>query len=129
MAITHSYTPIRVSADEFDVTVDYYEKTFGAPSPLRFRYDAGGLQIATVGPLVVIGGSQANLAAAVRQDVVAMVSSLEEQRAMLPADATVQQEPADIPTGRNMFVRNPDGTLFEFVELSPVKVAAVNLAG
>ncbi|MGF6889427.1 catechol 2,3-dioxygenase-like lactoylglutathione lyase family enzyme [Nocardia sp. GAS34] len=128
MAILHSYTPVRVGDDEFESTVGYYESVFGAPCPLRFRYDAGGLEIATVGTLVVIGGSQEHLAAAVRQDLVAMVDSIDEWRAALPAAAEVQQEPADIPTGRNMYVRNPDGSLFEFVELNPAKVAAVNLA-
>jgi hypothetical protein len=128
MAILHSYTPIRVDAADFDATVQYYEELFDTPSPLRFRYAAGGLDIATVGTVVVIGGRPADLTAAVRQDLVAMVDSLDERRRTLPVGTTVLQEPAEIPTGHNMYVRNPDGTLFEFVELDPAKVATVNAA-
>ncbi|GAB2512830.1 VOC family protein [Nocardia heshunensis] len=128
MGIHYCYTPVRVGIENFERSVAYYADVFGEPCRLHFRYETGGLDIATVGRVVVVGGSERDLAAAPRQDLVAMVDSLERWRAGLPAGTTVVQEPADIPTGRNILVRNPDGTLFEYVELDPARVAAVNLA-
>ncbi|MBU3065180.1 hypothetical protein KO481_27085 [Nocardia sp. NEAU-G5] len=127
MGIHAIYTPLRVDIEDFPQVLAYYEAVFGEPCALHFRYEAGGLDIATVGRLVLIGGAAQDLATAPRQALIVMVDSLDDWRAALPAAATVIQEPADIPTGRNIMVRNPDGTVFEYVELDPAKVAAVNL--
>ncbi|MFE2998136.1 VOC family protein [Nocardia sp. NPDC059246] len=129
MRIVKSYTPVRVESERFAPTLDYYEQALGLACDLHFRFEAGDLDIATIGPVVLIGGPADALASAPRQDMVISVDSLEEwQASLLARGATLVTPQADIPTGRNMMVRNPDGTLFEYVQWSQAKLAAVDLS-
>ncbi|MEV6102238.1 VOC family protein [Nocardia sp. NPDC051981] len=129
MRIVKTFTPVRVESDRFSATVDYYEQAFGLRCDLHFRFEEGNLDIATIGPLVLIGGPADALAAAPKQDIVISVDSLEEFQANLRAQgAIIVSPPADIPTGRNMMVHNPDGTLFEYVQWSDEKLAVVDLS-
>ncbi len=130
MRIVDSFIPVRVPSERFDETIAYYEHLQNDRCRLRFRYEPGKLDIATVGAVVLIGGSGEALANAPVQHMVVSVDSLARWRQHLVGvqGATVVRGPADIPTGKNMYVRNPDGSLFEYVELAAKKVATVNTA-
>lgn len=116
---------VTAESSQLDATVAFYEGLLGERSRARLRNPAGTLDLVLIGSALVIGGSIEALAS--RRDLKAtlIVDSLEEWKSELTRlGAAVIEEPTSGPIssagaiGRYMFVRHPDGSVFEYFQPS-----------
>ena len=121
---------VTVAKERFEETIGFYERLLDQKVQLRLKNSTGKFDLALLGPMLLIGGAGEDLVA--RRDLKAtfIVDSLEEWRAeMGRIGAVVLEEPApgpmspDGPVGRFMFVRHPDGNLFEYFQPGPASAA------
>ncbi len=114
---------VTVEADDAPSTVMFYETLLGEAVRARFRNPKGDLDLVLIGSMLVIAGTPAALQP--RRDLKAtfVVDFLDEWRIEMDRiGAAVVEEPAagpfstEGPVGRFMFVRHPDGHLFEYFQ-------------
>lgn len=106
-----------VAAADLDLTVRFYEELLGQPCNLRFSYAERELEVAAVGPVLVIAGSETALAPVRDADATLLVPSLDAYLARATEiGGRVVEQPKVVPSGRNARVRHPDGLLVEYVE-------------
>lgn len=107
----------RVELEAFDAAVAFQEQLVGEPARLRLDLLDGRLRIAQVAT-VLFTATDPSLAAEVPvTDAVYVVTGLTEFAAHLEGLGAVTEQPVTaIPTGWNMLVRHPDGSLAEYVE-------------
>lgn len=119
---------IYLSMEQLEASVTFYEQLFGERSHVRFTYPEAGLELAQVGSLLLIAGSEAALDPFKATKATFLVDSLSEwKEALLKSGATILKEPKQVPTGMNMLAKHPDGTLVEYVQQVKEQVDAVNL--
>jgi predicted enzyme related to lactoylglutathione lyase len=109
----------RIYLDPADLneTVEFYEKLFGVECDLRLKYAEVGLELTGIGPVLLIAGSEERLRNFRQTQATFLVDSIDDFRNwLLGAGAVILEEPKKVPTGRNMRVRHPDGTVIEYVE-------------
>ena len=121
---------LRVTAPVLTVTTEYlaaavafYERSLGETVRARLRNPAGSLDLVLIGSMLLVGGSAAALAARRELKATFIVDSLEEWLAELTRKGAVIVErptPGPMsdagPVGSFMFVRHPDGHLFEYFQ-------------
>ncbi len=106
----------------------FYESLFGERSRVRFAYPEADLELAQVGSLLLIAGSEAALEPFKATQATFLVDSLSECKDfLLKSGATVLKEPKRVATGMNMLAKHPDGTRIEYVQHVKEQVDAVNL--
>lgn len=114
MKIIH--TSIRVYVNELDKTIAFYENLLGQRSSFRFHHPAG-LELASVGNILIIAGTDQALETYRRTVATFKVDSIKEFHDFLvESGATILRGPQSVPTGTNMTVLHPDGSIFEYVE-------------
>ncbi|MEV0622112.1 hypothetical protein AB0I81_52955 [Nonomuraea sp. NPDC050404] len=108
---------VLVPPDGLEPVVRFYEKLLAQPCNLRFSYPERRLELAGVGPVLVIAGAEAALAPVRATDATLLVPCLDAylERAT-GLGARLVEPPKAVPTGRNARVRHPDGLLVEYVE-------------
>jgi hypothetical protein len=78
-----------------------------------------GLKLAQMGDILLIADSDEALKPYRITMATMLVDSLDEFKAYMEGKgAEFIREPAKVPTGRNMTVRHPDGSIIEYVEHS-----------
>lgn len=83
----------------------------------RFHYEEKQLDIAVVGRLLLIGGTEEALATVRDISLSMLVDDVHAYKAwLLSQGAVIRQDITKVPTGYNMIVQQPDGTVIEFVE-------------
>lgn len=109
-----------VRRGELESTITFYEQMIGQSCALRFTYAEMGLALASVANVLIIAGDDQSLAPFRATDYTVLVSNLEEyaERARR-LGAAIVEAPKDVPTGRNMVIHDPDGSLVEYVEHRP----------
>ncbi|WP_164669692.1 VOC family protein [Virgibacillus doumboii] len=128
MNILKVYTPIFIQNDQLEESIAFYEELLGERSGLRFLFRAGGLEIATVGSILLVAGSEDAIAPVKEMKLALLVDSLHEwKEELIKKGVTILSEPQEVPTGYNMFVRHTDGSLVEYIEWVNEKVDAINL--
>ena len=110
-----------VPPERFAATVRFYEIIFGTEQGLRFSYAERRLELASVGSgngsVLIIAGAEADLAPFKATVATFHVRSLAaSRRALEAAGGEVIEAPKRVPTGSNMRVRHPDGSIVEYVE-------------
>lgn len=81
-----------------------------------------GLELAQIGDLLLIAGTDKALKPFRSAQATFLADSLDEFRAYLEEKgAEIIRGPSKVPTGRNMTVRHPDGSVIGYVEHSKVK--------
>lgn len=129
MNILNVLVRIYLRTEQLEETIAFYEALLGEKSHVRFKYPEAGLELAQVGSLLLIAGSETALEPFRATTATFLVDSLEEYRqALLTGGATILREPQQVPTGHNMLVRHPDGTRVEYVEHTAEQVKAANIA-
>lgn len=100
-----------------------YERSLGETVRARFRNPAGSLDLVMIGSMLLIGGSAAALTARRALEATFIVNSLDEWQAELTRrGAAILEGPTPGPmsdhgpVGSFMFVRHPDGHLFEYFQ-------------
>lgn len=111
--LVRRYLPL----DRFEEAVRFHEQIIGQKARLRFHYPQYNLELAQVASILFIAGTPESLAPFVNTHATFMVEGIGDFARHLPTvGAEVLNGPKDVPTGRNMLVRHPDGTLIEYVE-------------
>lgn len=117
MKILRVLTRIYMDPADLNEAMAFYEKLFGVKYDLRLKYVKAGLELAGIGPVLLIAGSEERLRIFRQTQATFLVDSIDDFRNWLPGTGTViLEEPKKVPTGRNMRVRHPDGTIIEYVE-------------
>lgn len=110
-------TLTRIYTTTFDETLRFYEDLTGTKAGIRFTLPAAGLELAQVQDILIIAGTDDSLRPFRSTAATFLVDSLEEYYRFLTVHgATVIRPPQQVPTGMNMTVRHPDGTVVEYVE-------------
>jgi catechol 2,3-dioxygenase-like lactoylglutathione lyase family enzyme len=117
MQIQKVLTRIFLNPADLNATIAFYERLCGEQCQIRFKYQEKGLELAGVGPFLLIAGSENSLTPFKDTPVTLRVDSIAEFKAFLQQQgATILEEPKAVPTGQNMRVKHPDGLLVEYVE-------------
>lgn len=102
-----------------DITpaIAFYENMLGQKCCLRFEYPEAGLELAQVGTILILAGTDEALAPFADTRATFIVDSVSEFREfLLESGATVVRDLRKVPTGRNLTVQHADGTVVEYVE-------------
>ncbi len=103
---------------EFEAMIERYEKIIGEKTQLKFNLPSKDISVAKIGNILVIGGSEENIAPLRSIKATLVVDSIEEYfKYFKRENAIIIQPPTPTPTGKNMIVRGIDGITFEYVEL------------
>lgn len=107
----------RVYVDNLDYAVIFYEKLYNTKESIRFKMPVSGLELAQVGDILILCGSEDALKMYRNTRYTLLVDSVEEYKIHLEqAGASIIREPKQVPTGVNMTVQHPDGSIVEYVE-------------
>jgi len=110
-------TLIRVYIDDLGPSLSFYESLMCTKFNSRFSYPEMKLELATVGDVLLIAGSEEALKPFQHTNGTFLVDSVEEFKEFLEqrGGKTISGI-KDVPTGRNMTMQHPDGAIFEYVE-------------
>ena len=101
-----------VPVDDLEAAIPFYQELAGVPSVKRFSYEA--LQLASIGPFLVYSGDWGDnpkqIATIIVESVAAVVATLEG------AGGSLLAGPHDVPNGKRILARHPDGSIFEYLE-------------
>lgn len=110
-------TLIRVYVDKLDSALLFYENLLDTKAEMRVTYPEVNLDLATVGDILLIAGSNEALKPFRDTKATFLVDSLEEFKSYLEQKGgKIIRGIKDVPTGRNMTVEHPDGTIIEYVQ-------------
>ena len=108
---------IFVDSRELENSIHFYEKLFGEKCELKFKYPEKELELAMVGSILLISGSEDRLKPFTETKITLLVDSIDEFLEFLTThDSTILEYPKSVPTGKNMRVKHPDGLIAEYVE-------------
>jgi len=120
-------TLTRVCVNDLDNTLRFYERLTGTKAALRFAMPAVGLELASVGDILIIAGTDDALLPFRSTNATFLVDSLDDYYHFLVGNGgTILRHPQPVPTGVNMTVRHPDGSVIEYVEHRRVQQTTVN---
>lgn len=106
-----------LALERFDEAVAFHEALIGQKARLRFDYAEYDLRLAQVASILFIAGTPESLKPFTATDMTFLVDDIDSYARYLPTiDAEVLEQPKTVPTGWNMLVRHPDGSLVEYVE-------------
>jgi hypothetical protein len=109
----------RLYINDLDSSLELYEELLSSPAAMRFEIPQIGLELAQIGSILLIAGSDEALKPFRSTQATFLVDSLDEFKAYLEEKgAEILRGPDKVPTGRNMTVRHPDGSVIEYVEHS-----------
>ncbi len=103
---------VNVHVDDLDAAIPLYQQLGAVESVSRFGYQ--DLQLARVGPFLLISGNVGNHPP---QAATMVVASLHLVRAALDAaGAEIIEGPSQVPNGTRLVARHPDGSIFEYIQ-------------
>lgn len=109
----------RFYVNDLNSALEFYEELLGSPAAMRFKIPQIGLELAQIGSILLIAGSDEALKPFRSTQATFLVDSLDEFKAYLEEKgAEILRGPDKVPTGRNMTVKHPDGSVIEYVEHS-----------
>lgn len=115
MKILQTY--IRVYVHDMDSSLKFYESLLGEISTLRFKHSAFGLELAAVGNILILAGSDQDLERFRSTKATFQVDAIREfYDYLLKSGCKVVRGLTRVPTGTNLTVQHPDGSIFEYVE-------------
>jgi predicted enzyme related to lactoylglutathione lyase len=117
MQILQVITRIYVSREQLEASITFYESLFGEQCSVRESYAEAGTEVAQVGPILLIAGSDQALGALKATQANFLVDSLSEWKDYLEKNgATLLDGPKQAPTGMEMRVKHPDGTWIKYIQ-------------
>lgn len=109
----------RLYINDLGSTLEFYEELLGTPASMQFEIPQLGLELAQIGDVLLIAGSEEALKPFRSTQATMLVNSLDEFKNYLKEKgAVIIRGPDTVPTGRNMTVRHSDGAVIEYVEHS-----------
>jgi predicted enzyme related to lactoylglutathione lyase len=110
---------VPVFTRDIEPAISRYEALTGERVTARFGLPERRLTFALLGSVTLIAGDERALAPLRELRGTFVVDSIVDFEAHLQSTgATILQAPTPTPLGRNMFARDADGTMLEFVELT-----------
>ena len=107
----------RFYVHEMDKAVKFYENLLNEKCKLRIPYPQANLELAQVGSILLICGSNEALQPFKDTKATFLVDSVTEYREfLLNNGATIIRDLKEVPTGINMTVKHSDGSIIEYVE-------------
>jgi len=101
-----------VEVDNLDAAIPFYRELAGDVEVRRFPYLE--LELALVGPFLLYSGP---LEKYVSQTATVVVESLDPVlEALSKAGGEVLEAPNEVPNGRRIVARHPDGSVFEYMQ-------------
>lgn len=113
----------RFYVQDIDSAVSFYENLLGTKCSLRFEYKEAELELAQVGNILILAGSEKALEPFKDTKATFVVNSIENiKKYLLENGATIIRDIKQVPTGKNLTARNADGTIIEYVEFKRSEV-------
>lgn len=107
----------RFYVHDIEQAIEFYEKIINEKCSMRFHHPKADLDLAQIGSLLILGGCNEALAPFRETQATFLVDSVSEFRDfLLKSGAVIIRDVTEVPTGFNMTVRHPDGTVAEYVE-------------
>ena len=107
----------RIFIHELDSAVELYETILQEKCVSRFQYPEMHLELAQVGSVLLLCGAEDALEPFGSSIATFLVDSVADFRAyLLQHGAKVIRDLKKVPTGVNMTLQHPDGTIIEYVE-------------
>jgi len=107
----------RFYVHDIDQAILFYETILNEKCKLRFKYTEVNLELAQVGNILLLSGSDEALKPFKDTQATFLVDSVLEFRDfLLNNGATILRGIKEVPTGLNMTVKHLDGTIVEYVE-------------
>ncbi|MBI6873487.1 VOC family protein [Clostridium aciditolerans] len=107
----------RFYVHDIDRSIEFYEKALNEKCKLRFKYSHINLELAQVGNILIISGSDEALKPIKDTQATFLVDSIIEFKDFLLSNgAIIIRDLKEVPTGMNMTVQHLDGTIVEYVE-------------
>jgi predicted enzyme related to lactoylglutathione lyase len=102
----------RVVVDDLDRAIPLYQGISGETDVQRFGF--GDVELASVGPFLLLAGNTApyanRVATLLVHDLAPIVAEIER------AGGALLDGPAPGPNGDRLIARNPDGAIFEYIQ-------------
>ena len=112
----------RIYVNELDKHINFYEALLDSKTELRFAMPQAGLELAQVGIILIIAGNEESLRPFKETRATILVDSIEQFKTFLEEmGSKIIRGPSKVPTGINMTVEHPDGSIFEYVEHHDIK--------
>src|SRR6266850_2414774 len=110
-------TSVPIVTRDIEAAIERYEPLTRETVRERFEVPEQGIEIAILGSLTIIAGSEKQLGALRNIRATFIVDSINEYAAHVRSTgATTLQGPSPTPAGTNLIVRDVEGVVFEFVE-------------
>ncbi len=107
----------RFYVHDIEQSISFYEKILNIKCSLRFNYPQVNLELAQIGNILILAGSDEALKPFRDTQATFLVDSIIEFKDfLLNNDATIIRDLKKVPTGMNMTVKHTDGTIVEYVE-------------
>ncbi|NEY36465.1 VOC family protein [Streptomyces sp. PRKS01-65] len=105
---------LRVCVDDLEKAIPFYERLAGGRA---LRFGRGGVQVAAVGCFLLMSGPESELEVLRKVAATIAVTDVEEaHRVLAGLGADIIAGPVPTPVGRNLIVRHPDGTVYEYAD-------------
>lgn len=112
-------TLCRVYVNDIEKAVIFYENLLQMVCGIRFVYKKAALELAQIGNLLIIAGTDEALRPFRNTSMTLRVDSLAEYREfLLKNNARIIRDITPVPTGFNMTVQHEDSTIVEYVEFT-----------
>src|SRR5258708_1876553 len=106
-----------LALENFEKAVSFHEQIIGQKARLKFEYPQFNLKIAQVASMLFIAGPAETLKNFTETNATFLVDDIKSYEKELPIlGAQIVSPLKEVPTGWNMRVLHPDGTLVEYVE-------------
>lgn len=127
MKIIKTLHRIYLNPETFTATVEYYENLYQKDYFIRFDYTELNLTLVQLEGVLLLSGTDKTWEALPdikKTGITMIVDDIQEVRAYLLTldNVVVLKEPKDVPTGWNMTVKHPDGTITEYVQHDKAKI-------
>lgn len=99
--------------DDLERAIDQYRRIAGVDTVHRFTF--GAIELAWIGPFLLLHGPQDALAAARRTATLIVDDLPEAEHRILRSGGRTLEGPTDGPNGRRLIAELPDGAVFELI--------------
>ncbi|QDL92487.1 hypothetical protein FDP22_12270 [Paroceanicella profunda] len=113
---------VHADPDHFDEAIAFYEALQGVACARRLTIAETGVRVARIGGVLLLSGTEEQLAPARPVAAIFYVDALDEAAAWLTArGAGILRAPRAVTGGANLLARHPDGLVVEYFEAASAR--------
>ena len=107
----------RLYVNDINISIDFYKKLLNQDCDLRFNYTEMNLELAQIGNILILSGTDKALKPFKDTKATFIVDSvIKFKEFLLNNGAVIVRDIKKVPTGMNLTVKHLDGTVIEYVE-------------